>query len=319
MTLWTSAGRFWHIKGAAMEYSIYKLNFQSGVHFGTGTLNESTYTFQADQLFSALYIEALKLHLEQEFYNMVKSGRLLFSDSFPYCGKQYMLPKPMLYVEPSDRGKSDQKKAYKKLKYLPMEQLSEFLSGTMDLKKNPAMEFGRCYQQTMASVRNEKETTPFRVGTFYFYEGNGLYVIIAHQGSEEAELMDELMDALSYTGIGGKKASGLGKFELLRGKVPEKFVKQMEAQTGRYMLLSTALPMDLELEEALEGATYQLKKQSGFVASDSYADEWRRKKDLYVISAGACFKNRFQGDIYDVSNGGMHPVYRYAKPLFMGV
>ena len=77
MTLWTSAGRFWHIKGAAMEYSIYKLNFQSGVHFGTGTLNESTYTFQADQLCSALYIEALKLHLEQEFYNMVKSGRLL--------------------------------------------------------------------------------------------------------------------------------------------------------------------------------------------------------------------------------------------------
>lgn len=33
-----------------MQYSIYKLEFQTGVHFGTGMLNESAYTFQADQL-----------------------------------------------------------------------------------------------------------------------------------------------------------------------------------------------------------------------------------------------------------------------------
>ena len=32
-----------------MEYSIYKLEFQTGVHFGTGMLNESAYTFCADQ------------------------------------------------------------------------------------------------------------------------------------------------------------------------------------------------------------------------------------------------------------------------------
>lgn len=44
-----------------MEYSIYKLDFQTGVHFGTGMLNESAYTFQADQLFSAMFIEALKM------------------------------------------------------------------------------------------------------------------------------------------------------------------------------------------------------------------------------------------------------------------
>ena len=43
-----------------MEYEIYKLDFRTGVHFGTGMLNESVMTFYADQLFSALYIEALK-------------------------------------------------------------------------------------------------------------------------------------------------------------------------------------------------------------------------------------------------------------------
>ena len=40
---------------------------------------------------------------------------------------------------------------------------------------------------------------------------------------------------------------------------------------------------------------------------------------MYVFAAGSCFKNEFEGDIYDVTNGGSHPVYRYAKPLFMGV
>ena len=55
------------------------------------------------------------------------------------------------------------------------------------------------------------------------------------------------------------------------------------------------------------------------MASEFYAEEYRRKRDLYVFAAGSCFKNEFEGDIYDVTNGGSHPVYRYAKPLFMGV
>ena len=80
-----------------------------------------------------------------------------------------------------------------------------------------------------------------------------------------------------------------------------------------------ALPQKDELTQALEGSTYLLAKRSGFVASDTYAEEQRRKRDLYVFVAGSCFKNRFSGDIYDVSAGGGHAVYRYAKPLFMGV
>ena len=99
-----------------MEYSIYKLDFHTGVHLGNGMLNDSDYTFGADQLFSALYIEGIKLCCEQKFYSMVQEGRLLFSDTFPYVGKQYMVPKPMLYVEPVKRGSSEQKKIYKKMK-----------------------------------------------------------------------------------------------------------------------------------------------------------------------------------------------------------
>lgn len=302
-----------------MDYSIYKLDFQTGVHFGTGMLNESSCTFCADQLFSALYIEALKMDRANEFYEAVKKGNLLFSDAFPYLGSRYMVPKPMLYVEPENRGESGQKKLHKKIKFLPIEKVTDFLQGEMEITEDPLKEYGHFYQQTMAQVRTEEDTLPYRVGTYYYRENCGLYVITAHKSATEKELAEELLDALSYTGIGGKKSVGLGKFVLKYGKVPAVFEEHLKKKEGAKLLLSVALPQEAELEHALAGASYQLDKRSGFVASDEYADEWKKKKDLYVFGAGSCFTHSFEGDIYDVSDGGNHPVYRYAKPLFMGV
>lgn len=302
-----------------MQYSIYKLEFQTGVHFGTGMLNESAYTFQADQLFSALYIEALKMNCEKELFDCVKNGKLLFSDAFPYFGQQYMIPKPMLYVEPKVKGISEQKKKYKKIQFIPVEQLEDFLDGTTDLDGEIFKGYGTYMQQSMVNVRNNEETLPYRVGTFYFSENCGLYIIVAYESESEKTLAENLLEGLSYTGIGGKKSVGLGKFNLLRGKMSKCMQEHLERDSNKKILLSVALPRDEELECALNGASYQLSKRSGFVASSDYADEWRKKKELFVSVSGSCFEQLFEGDVYDVSNGGSHPVYRYAKSLFMGV
>ena len=120
-------------------------------------------------------------------------------------------------------------------------------------------------------------------------------------------------------GRGGKKSTGLGKYILRPVKLLEALERHLKKDADRNILLSVGLPQDKELENALEGASYQLIKRSGFVSSDTYAEELRKKKDLYVFAAGSCFEHRFEGDIYDVSDNGSHPVYRYAKPLFMGV
>ena len=77
-------------------------------------LNETANTFQADQLFSALYIEALKMQMEEEFLDAVRSGRLLFSDAFPYMGQQYFVPKPMVYVEPVEKRRFGARKKHTK-------------------------------------------------------------------------------------------------------------------------------------------------------------------------------------------------------------
>ena len=53
-----------------MEYKAYKLRFLTGVHFGKGSLDDTSYAFCADTLFSALCIEALK-DSEQRLNNLL--------------------------------------------------------------------------------------------------------------------------------------------------------------------------------------------------------------------------------------------------------
>lgn len=298
-----------------MKYTVYRLAFSTSVHFGEGMLNSSACTFQADTLFSALYIEAMHMGRADEFFGEVKMGNLLLSDAFPYVGDEYLVPKPMLYVEGKEKGNSTEKKTYKKLKYLPIGNMENYLSGEIVQE----LEIGRLQRNVMAAVRKDGDTEPFYVGTYCFHEKNGLYVIAAFKEEKQRELLEDLLDALAYTGIGGKKASGLGKFEVFPGKNIDSLLKRLQKKSDKKMLMSTALPREDEMEWALDGASYLLNKRSGFVASGTYAEELQRKRDLYVFASGSCFCHEFSGDIYDVSKDGRHPVYRYARALFMGV
>ena len=131
--------------------------------------------------------------------------------------------------------------------------------------------------------------------------------------------LDELFEGLQYTGIGGKKSSGLGRFIYKVCKVPEDMMGYLKKKSEKNILLSTALPEDEELEQVMKGSSYLLIKRSGFVDSSEYALQQMRKRDLYVFSSGSCFAHTFRGRIIEERNGGKHPVFRYAKAFFMGV
>lgn len=304
-----------------MEYAIYKLAFKTGVHFGSGALSSNSITFLADNLFSALYIEALKRGLNDELYRLCSEDDLLISDALPYIGDRYFLPKPNIYIEPKDRGNSSLKKAYKKLKFIPAELMGDYVDGRLDPNACSISQLGAESEQIMAAVGREGEATlPFSVGTFYFAEGNGLYIISAYKDDAARELFEELMDSLSYTGIGGKRSSGKGKFEFRHANKTDTIIQLLQQKTGRYMLISTALPTEAELDEALQSASYLMQRRAGFIYSNNFADAIVKKDDLYTMQSGSCFVNPFKGDIYDVSGGlGAHPVYRYAKSMFMEV
>lgn len=317
-----------------MEYSIYRMVFQHGVHFGRTTLESSEMSFQADRLFSALCMEALS-EGETTFSRLVawaKNGELLLSDAFPYRGKEYFLPKPMARRDDlAQAGHSKMidlkmRKKYKKLAYVPLRVFPHFMKKNFRLEELGNQVFGKYETKTSVFLGDGADAMPYRIGEFCFSQGLegqgdcGLYVLAGTETREQKDLLDDLMDMLALSGIGGRRSSGLGRFEVYHADLPKEILACLRGEHSLYMTLSVALPKDEELEHAMTGARYLLSKRSGFIASERYADEFHRKKDIYAFQAGSCFKTRFQGQVADVSQkGGRHPVYRYLQPLFVGL
>ena len=319
-----------------MKYSIYQLDFYNGVRFGKGRLETTEMTFHADTLFSALFQEALKLGKEKIFLDAVRNGGLRWSDAFPYKGRQLFVPKPMFQPplkETQEQGNSIRKKQFKNMKYIPVEYIKAYMQG--DFPENhleDCREIGREDVKTAVAVRGHEEPELYRVSAFYFNEGNGLYLILGSEDETSEVLFDELMESLSYSGLGGKRSAGLGRFDYTKKVAPEVLEKALrsgaenaeehfwQAAAGRYaILLSIALPETEEMADVLKDASYSLLKRSGFVDSTTFDEQQMRKKDLYVLASGSCLKSIFDGCMVDEQNGGRHPVYRYAYGLFLEV
>jgi CRISPR-associated protein Csm4 len=214
------------------------------------------------------------------------------------------------------------------LQYIPIDAVDAYFAGDFspdETLRKFSSALGRLSVQTKAAVRRDGETLPYRVGAFGFAKDAGLYVIAGGR-AEGLALFERLMRGLASCGIGGKRSAGMGRFELRRSELARGAAQRLSvlseasgADAPGHMTLSLSLPREDELDSAMEGAFFSLSKRSGFVYSETYADTPQRKNDLYVFDAGAVFARRFAGDVYDVSNRGAHPVYRCAKPLFLGV
>ncbi len=300
-------------------FQIYRFEFDTRVHFGLGYPGTSGDRFTADTLFSAVYIEALKVGKENVFYERVKGRYLKFSDSFPYAKDIFYLPKPLVKIMKETDGNSVLKKRYKKLTYIPSEKMDIFLRGEFDFDKDMGPEYGKFVAEQHAAVRTGGDAIPYHVGSFRFADDCGLYILADFSTVEDEALFEELLDGVSTVGIGGRRSEGLGKFSFFKEKIPMKMREMLCGESDRKMLISSALPSDEELSYAMEDSLYLLGKRSGFVYSEDFDDTMRRKKDMYVFEAGSCFNNIFNGDIYDVSEGGRHPVYRYAEGFFLSL
>ncbi len=306
-----------------MQYEIYKLKFPYGVHIGAKALENSEKTFCADTLFSALAIEALKNDqtVFDKLLDYVKTNKLVLSDGFPFVGDELFLPKPYLKIEGVNDGSSVVKKQYKKMKYVAMSKWKLYLSGKLNPLDEIELEkhIGSHSTKTHCAIRGLEETKPYRIGTYTFSEMAGVYIIYGYNDDTVKEFFYDLLEKLSFSGIGGKRSSGLGRFEIYPGKMPEEILSAIDKDSSKYVSLSISLPGEDELESALKDSSYMLEKRSGFVDSKSYSDSFMRKKDLFMFVSGSVFSTKYCGDVYDVSSGGKHPVYKYGKPIFLGV
>lgn len=295
-----------------MEVQAYKLDFQT-VHFGNGNLNESIGSFNASRLYSSLFLESLKLNVDKEFLNLSKSANFFLSDSFPLKDGEFYLPKPIGYSKiplnsESTRETRRKAKRSKKLRYIKYTDMEDYVEGNCDVDKLD----GTDSFFSKSTVVTKKGIDPYEVGITNFK--TSLYILtIKHK------LLDMLMNSLQYSGIGGKRSSGYGRFTVEKLDIPDEFSKNIvvnDSEYGVYMTLSTSIPNNDELDAVLPTAEYLLEKSSGFAYS-STSRNLLRKQDLYKFAVGTTLTKTYNGNIFDVRPDDFpHPVWNYAKGLF---
>lgn len=315
-----------------MTYQIIRLTFPGNVHFGDGLLESSASGFCADTLFSALCCElSSEPDKLSELVTAAKAHRFLISDAFPYCGDTLFLPKPCVSVRSqteSDDGNSIHKKLFKKLQYIPVSDFAAYLCGKMTPERCAEItcmlsSLGKTFLTQHVSIPRDPEEAkpePYAIGGYRFSEGCGLWFVMGTADAQIQQTAMELLTALGFSGIGGKRTAGYGRFTFQAEDAPAELSLSLEQAVAfrRKISLSICLPQESETESALSDASYLVMRRSGFVGSDTYAENAQKKQDLYVLQAGSCFSSTFSGDVYDVSAGGNHPVWRYAVPLFFG-
>ena len=294
-----------------MTYKMYIMTFQNA-HFGSGTLDSSKLTFSADRIFSALVLEALKMGKLDAFLAEANQDDFTLTDAFPFQFGPF-LPKPIGYPKHDQIDQSvdvkevrRQAKLSKKLQFLALENVDDYLNG--DLFENEE----HAFIDTVTKNQPHKYGNLYQVATTRFSNDTSLYVI-----ANESDLLNELMTSLQYSGLGGKRSSGYGRFELDIQNIPLELSDRLtKNHSDKVMSLTTALPVDADLEEAMEHGHYLLTKSSGFAFSHATNENYR-KQDLYKFASGSTFSKTFEGQIVDVRPLDFpHAVLNYAKPLF---
>lgn len=322
-----------------MNYSLVKLRFTTAVHFGLSdsalSLYGSSSGFCADTLFSALCHTVLTLHGPQAvelLCTQAKGGELLLSDSLPWKGDMLFLPKPLITAESRQELPPNLRKAMKKLKWLPVESFDAFArslhgDGVFDASKYP-QHFGREDQVTKAHCAPGRDTEPYQVGTFQFEPDCGLSILIGCKTDEQQQQLVYLLKVLGLSGIGGKTSAGYGRFQVAEvlpiipdgsEQIHWLYHALTAEQAKRFLLLTTSLPRQDELGSAVKDGFFQLVRRAGFMYPDEQTTAGIKKQTQHFLGAGAVLSNRFTGDLYAVCPGAPHTVYRYSKPIFLGV
>lgn len=315
-----------------MQYYLYKLKFPSGVHFGSEKegigLENITPNCHCDTFFSALCIEILGLEGEnglETFCKKTENGEFLFSDLLPFVDDDFLIPKPILFNDKKadeQVGDSVKKKMMKKLQFVSVTKLKEYFNGEA---QEPYFSETALYEKSSPSRADEKNGL-YSVAVTRFKENCGLYFIVK-MNADKKEWFDRVIKSLSLSGLGGKRTAGYGRFEveeefeLLKDTNKPNasvFADLLEKESPFYLSLSAFYPNEDDIEDLKDGY-YTLLPRQGYIQSQTYSDKIAKKLPTVMINAGSCFRKRFSGRIADLKNGGEHSVYRYGKPIMIGI
>ena len=334
-----------------MRYKLYTLKFSTPVHFADadfgGDLDKSSITCSADTYFNALCFEASQrsVDLFKILIDKFTQNRLKISSLFPYYKNdtvddvQFYLPKPCNIIDKMDElsSYSEQKQYHNQLKkadkekFIRVSKLKSWLKSTtttniLDIV-NPI--FAIKTTSNKVSCRQE-ESLPYFVSSYQFSKNAGLYFIVGFEDDSDIDFIEPIIESLGYSGIGGKKSSGYGKYSF--GEDPweldEKFAfyqddlilyKMLNTKNARFMAITPIIPELSDIRFMALTGTYNLFKRSGYIY-DKNTHIKLRKNDVYMIAEGSLLLEKIQGILlkeeYDKIS---YPIYRYGMGMFVGI
>lgn len=307
-----------------MKYRIYKMYFKTGIRIGDNQLETNSIEMPADILFSAIVNEASQISekLCEKIIEKFKNKCLKISDAFPFIGEEYLLPKPFVKIS-KEESSSTEKKLYKKIEHIPLQYYKSYIEG----KSNPneilkiSSQLGKNQVATKIKYSENANNEIYSIGYYRFDPNNGLYFLLAYEEEEDLENFDEILFNLSFTGIGGKKSSGLGKFEIIEKDLPTEFENKIDTENAK-ILLTTSMYKKEELKHRTGDSNYTIVRRGGFIYSENpylSKDIAERKKTMYFFKSGSTFEHTYQGDVFRVDKNYSHPVYRYGIAMWLEV
>lgn len=331
-----------------MNYFLYPLHFDAPVHFGTaecgGGLEHTRFTLPSDSLFSALLAELYQSGEEASarvFLDKVQKGNLRFSNLLPWQktgnGELYFyLPRPILLMKSADCSSISYTSAchmtaawkqQKKIGYIRASRMAEYLES---VREGKSFVEGNSFGQEVLRQRvncREEESLPYFVDAFTFSPSSGLYVILAANQEEDADFFANILTFIGLSGLGGKRSSGYGKFQMaddciqledceICGADDAALYHLLNAKQASWqMALSAVIPGDSELDLVCSGA-YRLRRAGGFVTDASLVE---KKNSICLLEAGSCFPERINGQLVSLGMHDGHPVLRCGYGLYVGI
>lgn len=334
-----------------MRYFLYPLRFSAPVHFGTaecgGGLEHTRFTLPADTFFSALLSELY--HAKENAYadtllQKVEAGHLRCSDLLPWreaaTGEWcFYLPRPILpmmqaadtdSVSLSYRAACEETAAWKqqkRLAYIRASRMTEYLAnvraGRPFLSEDS---FGQEVLRQRVNCR-EIEALPYFVASFTFAESAGLYLLLAAEQAEDADFFADILTFVGHSGLGGKRSSGYGKFQLADDCLEldgagiygaddaALYTLLTQEQASWQMALSSVLPAEEDLLAVCRG-NYHLRRVGGFVTDAAVPG---KKDSICLLESGSCFQQRIPGQMTNLGTYDGHPILRYGYGLYAGI
>lgn len=336
-----------------MIYYAFTLKFLTPVHFGDtasgGNLDKIALSCSADTLFAALCNEAAALDsvILEKLIAGVREQKIVFSSLFPYYRTEnedlYLyLPKPLLQMEAKKQNSKSfaemkqlatKLKKQKKTSYIRASELQAWLKNCQEgqLTDYEVPEFAAPFVAGRVNLREDKPL-PYFVGSYIFDKNAGLYFLCGVEDDNEEDIawINDLLKQLGMTGIGGKRSSGYGKFELVGDYCninPDSGVYDDDVAIGEMlfnkessiqMCLAPVCPLAEEIAAVKQGA-YKLVKRGGFISSPVTGENVKRNS-VYMLAEGSCFAKRLQGSLLRQEVDGIeHPVYRDGVGMFVGL